>query len=161
MTDEFTLRSAVKLDISALRAFEQRIVGAERPYDRTLGAGPIQYYDLEQMIGADHVEIQLASRGDELVGCGFARIDAAKPYLRHRFEGYLGLMYVVPELRGQGVNQRIIQALKTWCRARGVTELRLDVYHANIAAIRAYEKSGFTPSMIEMRASLEHCDGPG
>jgi hypothetical protein len=47
-----------------------------------------------------------------------------------------------------------IDALKTWCRARQITELRLEVYNGNRAAIRAYQKQGFAEHMLEMRLGL-------
>jgi GNAT superfamily N-acetyltransferase len=154
MKDAVTLKRATQSDIPALQNFQQQIIAAERPFDRTLADGPIRYYDLEHMVGSDNVEMLVASCNGALVGCGFARIEAAKPYLRHRREGYLGLMYVAPDHRGRGVNQKIVQALKSWCRERGVTELRLDVYDGNVAAIRAYEKEGFSRHLIEMRMSI-------
>ena len=63
-------------------------------------------------------------------------------------------MYVEPAWRGKGVNQVIIDALKSWARSRNLTELRLDVYTTNDAAIRAYEKAGFTPYLINMRMGI-------
>jgi ribosomal protein S18 acetylase RimI-like enzyme len=90
----------------------------------------------------------------DIIGCGFARIETAKHYLKHPCHAYLGLMYVDPRYRGQSVNQRIIDDLKQWCVSRGVTEMRLEVYHDNVAAIRAYEKAGFGKLLIEMRLGL-------
>jgi GNAT superfamily N-acetyltransferase len=49
-------------------------------------------------------------------------------------------LYTDPRHRGKGVNAVIIEALKEWCRSQNITELRLDVYHDNPSAIRAYEK---------------------
>jgi GNAT superfamily N-acetyltransferase len=63
-------------------------------------------------------------------------------------------MYVDPTHRGQAVNGKIVDALKTWCRARQITELRLEVYSGNRAAIRAYQKQGFAEHMLEMRLGL-------
>jgi GNAT superfamily N-acetyltransferase len=63
-------------------------------------------------------------------------------------------MFVEPDWRGRGVNARLIAALKEWCRANGVTELRLDVYADNEPAVRAYRKAGFRASMVEMRVTL-------
>ena len=59
-----------------------------------------------------------------------------------------------PAYRGQGVNLLIIDALKTWAHTQGLTELRLDVYTTNDIAIRAYEKAGFTPYLINMRMEI-------
>jgi GNAT superfamily N-acetyltransferase len=147
-------RTATLQDIEALRRFEQGIVAAERPFDPTLREGAIQYYDLEAMLVAADVRFLAAERGGELIACGFARIDAAKPYLRHRRQAYLGLMYVEPRYRGQSINRGIVERLKDWCRERGVTELRLEVYNGNRIAVAAYEKAGFAKHMVEMRLGL-------
>ena len=43
---------------------------------------------------------------------------------------------------GQGVNQKIIEALQRWSLEKEITELRLQVYNENTCAIKAYEKAG-------------------
>ena len=151
---ETILRSAIPQDIQDLRRFEQGIIAAERAFDPTLKSGRIQYYDIERMLVADDVQFVVAQRGDELVACGFARIDNAETYLSHMKQGYLGLMYVDPHYRGQSISSGIIERLKQWCCKKGVTELRLEVYSDNLAAIAAYEKAGFSKHMIEMRLRL-------
>ena len=155
-TPETSFRTATVQDIDALRQFEQGIVSAERPLDPTLKAGLIQYYDIEEMLLSDNVKFIVAERGNSLVGCGFARIDKAKTYLSHSQQAYLGLMYVDPKHRGQSIVGGIVEHLKTWCRSKGVMELRLEVYSDNRAAVGAYEKSGFSKHMIEMRIRLDN-----
>lgn len=63
-------------------------------------------------------------------------------------------MFVSPECRGQGLNKLVIDALIEWCREKGLSEVRLDVYNGNDQAIKAYEKSGFNAHLIEMRKSI-------
>jgi GNAT superfamily N-acetyltransferase len=152
---ETSFRTATTRDIDALRRFEQAIVSAERAFDPTLKPGNIQYYDIERLILADNVRFVIAERGRALVGCGFARIDSAETYLSHSQQAYFGLMYVDPQYRGQSINGGIVECLKQWCRARGVTELRLEVYSDNLVAVGAYEKAGFAKHMIEMRLRLD------
>ena len=154
-TMETSFRTATLQDIVALRQFEQGIVSAERAFDPTLKAGRIEYYDIDRMLLDDDVRFIVAEKGGSLVGCGFARVDMAKLYLRHSYQAYLGLMYVDPRYRGQSINGGIIERLKRWCRSKGVTELRLEVYNDNLAAIGAYEKAGFSRHIIEMRLRLE------
>jgi RimJ/RimL family protein N-acetyltransferase len=89
-----------------------------------------------------------------LIGSGYARIDPSRHYLKHTRHAYCGFMYVDPAYRGKGVNQLIIDALKAWARSKNLTELRLDVYPVNEAAVRAYEKAGFTPYLINMRMGI-------
>jgi GNAT superfamily N-acetyltransferase len=156
--DSIIVRPATLQDLGLLNRFQQSIVGAERPFDPTIKDGPARYYDIESLLASESAHFVLAAAGDEIVACGFARIDAAKAYLRHSLQAYLGLMYVDPRHRGQAVNRAIIDALKQWCRSRQVSELRLEVYHDNLAAIRAYEKAGFSKLLIEMRLELPCAD---
>jgi RimJ/RimL family protein N-acetyltransferase len=127
---------------------------AERPFDSTLKNTNIQYYDIVEMITASHIELMVAEIEAEVIGSGYARIEDSKPYLQHQKHAYLGFMYVEPEHRGKGINKKIIEALKQWARAQNITELRLDVYNNNLAAIKAYEKVGFTKHMIQMRMGV-------
>ncbi len=149
------IRKAVLKDLDTLLVFEQGVISAERPFDPTLKTGHTNYYDIEKMIKADDVELLVAELDNKLIGCGYARIEDAKPYLQHTQHAYLGFMYVVPAQRGNGVNKMIIDALSSWSKSKHITELRLDVYQHNEAAIKAYEKCGFTKHMIAMRMGLE------
>jgi len=151
----FTTRSAKLSDLDILLTFEQGIIEAERPFDPTLKEGEIHYYDIAEMIKAPNVEVIVAEADGELIGSAYARIEHSKIYLKHPKHAYLGFMYVKPEHRGKGVNNKIIEALKQWVISRGVTEMRLEVYHDNLPAIKAYEKAGFTPNLLEMRIAID------
>ncbi len=148
------IRRASLEDLATIVEFHRGVVLAERPFDSTLKSGDIRYYDLEGLLRADNVWFAIAEAQGVPAGCGFVRIDTAKPYLNYPRVGYLGLMYVAPAHRGRGVNGLIIEALKAHCRARGVLELHLDVYPDNANAVRAYQKAGFAPYMLEMRMAL-------
>jgi GNAT superfamily N-acetyltransferase len=39
------------------------------------------------------------------IDAGYARIEQAKPYLKHTAYAYLGFMYVLPAYRGKGINK--------------------------------------------------------
>jgi GNAT superfamily N-acetyltransferase len=52
-------------------------------------------------------------------------------------------MYILPEFRGKGYMERLIQALKDAARSEGALELRLYVHKNNAQAISAYQKVGF------------------
>jgi len=152
--EQIFIRKARLSDMDTLLEFEQGVITAERPFDATLKNGLIHYYDLHQLLTAQHIRLLVAQCGDELIGSGYARIETAKPYLQHQRYAYLGFMYVLPAYRGKGVNKMIIDALKEWSGAQGITELRLEVYNENEPAIKAYEKAGFSRHMIEMRMGL-------
>jgi ribosomal protein S18 acetylase RimI-like enzyme len=152
--EQLTIRKATLDDLDILLGFEQAVIAAERPFDITIKSGDVRYYDLEGLISAPHVEIVVAESGSEIIGSGYARIESSEPYLKHLQHAYLGFMYVVPGHRGKGVNKKIIEALEQWSISQDVTEMRLEVYINNLAAIKAYEKSGFTGHMLEMRVDL-------
>ncbi|HJP64302.1 MAG TPA: GNAT family N-acetyltransferase [Mucilaginibacter sp.] len=149
------IRKARLSDMDSLLQFEQGVITAERPFDETLKTEPIRYYDLQQLLTAQHIRLLVAQCGAQIIGSGYARIETAKPYLKHSRYAYLGFMYVLPAYRGKGVNKMIIDELKQWAAAQGITELRLEVYHDNEPAIKAYEKAGFSRHMIEMRMGLD------
>lgn len=151
---QINIRKATLEDLSILLEFEQGIISAERPFDTTLKEDPISYYDIEKMITAIDVEVVVAAIESEIVGSGYARIETAKTYLKHDNYAYLGFMYTDPKHRGKGVNAKIIEALKEWCRSHKIIELRLDVYNDNPSAIRAYEKVGFKKHLLNMRVQL-------
>jgi len=55
-------------------------------------------------------------------------------------------MYILPEFRGKGLMERLIQALKDTARNEDALELRLYVHKNNAQAISAYQKAGFFDS---------------
>lgn len=149
------IRGASRDDLPTLLEFEQGVIEAERPMDAGLKEGPINYYDLERLITSPDIRLAVAEIYGKLVGCGYARLDSAKPYLKYDRQSYLGFMYVLPDFRGKGINHLILDDLCEWTRSRGVTEVRLEVYPNNTAAIRAYEKTGFKPYLLQMHRTLE------
>lgn len=151
---EVLIRAAVAADAEVLLEFESGIIKAERPFDNSLKEGAIHYYDLLGLIRSPEATVLLAVTEQEIIGSGYAKILPAKPYQKYREYAYVGFMYVRPDFRGQGVSQKILEALITWVKARGITEVRLDVYDENAAAKRAYQKFGFRPNLLEMRLEL-------
>jgi ribosomal protein S18 acetylase RimI-like enzyme len=152
---EIIIRTATLNDIETLLQFEQGIIKTERPFDSTLKEDPINYYNLQHYINDAETAVVVAESNAEVIGSGYALIKEAKPYEKHKQYAYLGFMYVKPEYRGQGVNKKIIEALKQWAISKGLTEMRLEVYAENSGAIKAYDKFGFTGHMLEMRMGLE------
>ncbi|MBA6157051.1 GNAT family N-acetyltransferase [Tenacibaculum sp. S7007] len=148
-------RSARLEDLPILLDFEQGVINFERPFDPTLKEEKISYYDIKVMILSDEVEVIVAVENNEVIGSGYARIEEVKPYLKHSKHAYLGFMFVKPSHRGRGVNKLVIEALYSWIKSKGITEVRLDVYADNPGAIKAYEKVGFKSLLINMRKSLK------
>lgn len=149
------LRDARLEDLKTLKEFEQEIIRAERPFDPTIRPDPISYYNLEAYIKSQDVKVVVAEKDGQLVASGYALIKNARHYLDHDTYAFLGFMYTVPEVRGQGINAKIVAVLTQWAKKQGLEEVRLTVYQDNTPAIKAYEKSGFKSHINEMRLRLE------
>lgn len=149
--DNVKIRTATLNDIDILLEFEQGVIKAERPFDVTLDADPITYYNLEELILSDDASLVVAEIEGKIIGSGYAMIKPARHYLNHEFYSYLGFMFTLSDYRGRGVNNKIIEILKQWSVSKGLKEIRLTVYDENHGAIRAYEKAGFKKHIIEMR----------
>ncbi|OCB70724.1 N-acetyltransferase [Flavobacterium piscis] len=149
-----TIRPAANTDLPKLAEFLQTLVDAERPFDPTLKEGEIFYYDIQELIVDKATEIMVVESNNEIIGSGYAQIRSAKPYEKHEVFGYLGFMFVIPEFRGQGISGLLLTALKKWILDQGITEVRLQVYDENEAAVRAYEKAGFKKIVTTMRCDI-------
>jgi len=144
------IRPAQQRDLSKLREFEQGIIAAERPLALDLDVGSITYYDLPKFLASDDTLLLVAECADQLIACGYVRIEKSKPHKKSDFHGYLGFMFVVPEYRRQGINKHIFDTLLAWAKSKQIQVFQLDVYEKNHAAIRAYEKMGFKPNSLSM-----------
>jgi ribosomal protein S18 acetylase RimI-like enzyme len=148
------IRPATNTDLPELNEFLQSLVEAERPFDPTLKDGKIFYYDIQDLILDEGTEILVIEVDNEIVGSGYAQIRSGKPFERYELFGYLGFMYVKPEFRGKGLNNLLLNDLKKWILSKGITEVRLQVYSDNDAAVRAYEKAGFKKILTTMRCEI-------
>lgn len=146
------LREATEKDLPVLLAFEQGIVTAERPFNKTFIDGEIHYYDINSFITSKDALLLVAEENNEIIASGYALIKKSdKDYNNFKTYGYLGFMFVKPEHRGKGINQLILDQLITWSKDQGASEIRLDVYDKNEPAVKAYEKAGFEPFLLTMR----------
>jgi ribosomal protein S18 acetylase RimI-like enzyme len=144
-------RQATLSDVNVLLALEQAVVDAERPFNSAIKVQGARYYDIPALITDDDSHLLVAEDNGAIVATGYVQIRQSKPSLEHNVHGYLGFMYVAPAYRGMGLNKQIIDTLMAWAESKQVFDFYLDVYAENRAAINAYEKVGFQPSMLEMK----------
>jgi GNAT superfamily N-acetyltransferase len=149
--NDLLIRVAVQADLPILKEFEQDIIATERSLNDCLKSEYIHYYDIGALINSEKSCVMVAENNGTIVGSGYARIKESKVYLRHKLHAYLGLMYVVPSHRGQGINQLVIQTLIKWAKTQGMQDFYLEAYANNLPALKAYEKLGFRASLIEMK----------
>ena len=152
------VRLAAKEDLPILDKFMDGLVNAERPIDPTIKDGKVVYYELSSFIDNEDSALYVVELKNEIVASGYAKIKGDRHYLKHDKQAYLGFMFVPENHRGNGYNKLIMDALLKWCKNKNLTEIRLDVYDINDAAIRAYEKAGFYKHMINMRLDINNFD---
>ena len=142
-------------DIEQLFALEQKVVEAERPYNSDIKKDKPIYYDIKKLISDSDSYLIVAEDKDEIIATGYAQIQLSKQSLQHEKHAYLGFMYVSEQYRGKGLNKKIFDRLISWSKNQGVNDHYLEVYSGNSSAIRAYDKMGFKPCLIEMKLNTE------
>ena len=149
------IRFATLEDLPILLKFEQELIDHERPLEPALKPeGEIHYYDLAELIVSDGSKVFVAEVDGQIVGSGFGKIEENKPKYIEPRHGYIGFIFVKEAFRRQGIAETILETLIEWFKENDVFEARLRVYSGNDAAIKAYEKKGFSSGLIEMRKSL-------
>lgn len=147
-------RIAVLDDLPRLLELEQLVIEAERPFNASIKSDKTAYYDIRHLICNCDSHLIVCEDDEDIIGTGYAQVRESKISLEHEFHSYLGFMYVSPAYRGRGINKKILEDLVAWSQQRGARDLYLDVYVRNNAAIKAYQKAGFEPCMMEMKLRL-------
>jgi ribosomal protein S18 acetylase RimI-like enzyme len=148
----FVIRPYREADHAAVVAAEIDL----QDYERTLhdtrlpGAAVMETYldRLQQLVAAQSGAILIAEDGSRflgLVACVVARDDAVQETADSNVHGYITDIYVVPDRRGSGLAQALLQAAEDHLAPTGVSRVRINVLAANAMARRAYEKHGFEP----------------
>jgi ribosomal protein S18 acetylase RimI-like enzyme len=100
------------------------------------------------------VILLVADRGGEAVGYAYAGIEGFD-YMSLR--GPAGVLYdivVDSSRRGQGIGQKLLNAMFTTLGARGAPRVVLFTAERNEAAQRLFARVGFRRTMIEMTREL-------
>ncbi len=148
------------------------VIAAEidlQEYERTLhdtrlpGAGVMEaYFDrLQQQVAAQSGAILVAEDNGRLLGlvaCVVVQDDIVAETADSNVYGYITDIYVVPDRRGSGLAQALLQAAEAHLAPTGVTRVRINVLAANAMARRAYEKHGFEPYEVMYEKRLGRSD---
>ncbi|OAD46266.1 GNAT family N-acetyltransferase [Polaribacter atrinae] len=149
-----SIRTANLKDLETLLEFEQGVVAAEKPLDPFLGDGKLSYYNIPELISNKDIYFIVAVSNNQLIASGYLRIENSKQYHKNPKHGYIGFIFVKPAFRGNKISNLILEALKDWAVKKDLKELRLDVYNTNSAAIKSYERFGFTKILVNMKMSI-------
>ena len=154
MNESISIRKANLDDLKTLLEFEQGVIIAERPLDPFLSKSEIFYYNIPELITSENSNLLVAISNNELVASGYIRLENSKQYHKNSKHGYIGFMFVKPSFRGKRISTLILNSLKEWAKEKNLKELRLDVYSNNNGAVKAYERFGFTKSLVNMRMDI-------
>jgi len=88
-------------------------------------------------------EVLVADDDGDLVGFVELSIRAYAEGCDTDHVGYLEGWYVTPDRRGRGVGRSLIEAVETWAREQGCTELGSDAELENVASDKAHRACGF------------------
>ena len=144
------IREATLEDLPVLLDLEQGIIDSERPYDPFLKEDDVSYYDIPTLISDENSHMIVMQSDGEIVGCGYAQIRQSRSCHTHEKHCYLGFIYLDSEFRGKALGRQLIKSLKEWGMSKKMRHFHLNVYSANDAAIRAYEKAGFNKVSVMM-----------
>ena len=88
--------------------------------------------------------IFLAEDGGKAVGILRCVETAGSPLLDPARYAYVSSAYVLPQARRRGTLRALVDAARSWCDERGLTELRLHSVAGDPASNAAWEALGFT-----------------
>jgi GNAT superfamily N-acetyltransferase len=94
----------------------------------------------ERMLREGEMTVLLAGEGPE----GLALLRFRPSVWTERLEAYLQELYVVPERRGRGIGQGLLETVIATCRQRGAAWIELNTGETDVAARSLYAKLGFT-----------------
>jgi ribosomal protein S18 acetylase RimI-like enzyme len=94
----------------------------------------------EPLIAAGQITVLLVGGGPD----GFAELRFRTSLYTGALDAYLEELYVVPECRGRGLGQALLDAAMDKARQRGATHIDLNTSVDDTAARALYETAGFT-----------------
>ncbi|MGE3812206.1 MAG: ribosomal protein S18-alanine N-acetyltransferase [Candidatus Nanopelagicales bacterium] len=118
----------------------------------------MRWWDVEQLAVLERELFPHDPWSAEQLWSELAHVPETRWYAVHEdsdgVDGYVGLMALPPEgdvqtiavaprAQGRGLGRELLDALVDEARARGCTQLFLEVLHTNDAAVRLYERAGF------------------
>jgi len=94
----------------------------------------------ERMLREGEMTVLLTGQGPD----GLALLRFRPSVWTDQQEAYLQELYVVPDLRGRGIGEALMQAVLSTCREHNAAWIELNTGEADLAARTLYKKLGFT-----------------
>ena len=152
----FIIRKAVAADIPALRILEKELIEHERKIIPAIKDGDDVYYQNIPALINDAVNtlVLVMTINGEVIGCGMGQIRKNEHYYKDECFGYIGMMSIAHNYRGNGYGPLIIEELINWLKTKNVNEVQLKAFAGNHGALKAYKKLGFENFSIDMKLEI-------
>jgi len=116
--------------------------------------------DFRYWLVDEQSRVFVAEQEGALVGFITACLWEPLPLYAVSEEVYINELYVVAELRGQGVGRRLVEAVKAWAEDLPVGRLRIGVLAANTAGRAFWERQHAQPLSLTLTIDLEKSVAP-
>lgn len=111
--------------------------------------------EIKKLLTSPTCYLVLAKLNNKTVGCGLARIEKASRWSKYKLQGYLGMLYVKPMYRRQGIAWALQEERVRWLKERGIKLLTCTVFVANKESLSLQQKRGFIPHSVHMYKELK------
>ena len=134
---QYLIRAMITLERTTTPTEEARALITELEAELSGDYEPHQRHGLSiEKVFQPHIAFFIVRRDGKPIGCGGIAFDDGFAEIKR--------MYVRPGVRGRGVAQAVLARLEAEAKARGVKRLTLETGDVLHAAIRVYERAGFT-----------------
>lgn len=107
-------------------------------------------------IGGSHAATFVVERSGEIVAfITVAVVDESHSLLQPLRSARVGSVCVAQRWRGQGIGRVLMAGAEQWARARGATDMRLDVWAFNGHAMQFYAELGYVVRSHSLGKPLE------
>ena len=112
--------------------------------------------EITEILEDPEAEILVAEENGEMVGLAEASLRKYADGCDSSPVGYLEGWYVQPEYRQHGVGRKLVEAVETWVREKGCTELASDTELHNTLSQQVHAKLGFeeVERIVQFRKQL-------
>ena len=139
MSDEIVLRDYRTTDLDAMFQLDQECFSAEFRFS----------FESIRMFAEEQGAVVRVAQNDDAEIAGFVIVHVES--VAEVWRGYVVTLDVGAEYRGQGVARRLMEQVEARVAAAGARLMELHVFTGNEAAIRFYERMGYSRLGVRRR----------
>lgn len=142
------IRKADFTDIDVLQLFGKELHLVEKEFEPGLkyseDESRVRY--LKQL--NNPLALFLIVEDDTKKPLGYLYAHAEEADVHDQLECNLEVIYLIPESRGKGLSNQLIQSCIDWAKKNHITKIKTEIFAQNTASRKAFEKNGFDPYLL-------------